>query len=503
MSRPKQLKTIFIALFLTFICIIFFSSCCINHNVAVIDAAEPTCVSAGLTEGKYCSDCGEVLLEQTVILAKGHIEVIDAAVEPTCVKDGKTEGKHCSDCGEVLLEQTVIPAKGHIEVVYAAVEPTCIEDGKTEGKHCSYCGEILLEQTVIPARGHRTIDDKIKQSCTRPMIDEGICLDCGERCQQKQIIQAKGHQFGEMPDSVCSICGMNLFECLAGRYGYSHLGTLENGKALQKFYNDIDEAVKAFHFDYSASVDKSNSYDGNICFAKIEFGPLGISSDDAKYVFFAYVRDNSQYYWLSGCWKWVRSSSSSIRLYLFVENDYIEGSIREKYNKMIMNHFRNLTTELNSTYNIVRSLYGQIISNIEYEYENDGFTPSSANWAHNIIGYFDGGKGVCEAYTRTFQVYLNYFDIDNIYVNGETSTGGRHTWNLVDMEVGWFWFDLTWDDNRSSSLYRYFCVSENDIISNKNTIFTYSHKAFTPPIQYTLPEASPVSYENALYRIDQ
>ena len=69
---------------------------------------EPTCVENG-EKVKKCP-CGE---EQTeVIYATGeHNEAVLHAVEPTCTESGLTEGKYCSECEKVTVEQQTVPAR--------------------------------------------------------------------------------------------------------------------------------------------------------------------------------------------------------------------------------------------------------------------------------------------------------------------------------------------------------------------------------------------------------
>ncbi len=113
---------------------------------------EPTCDKDGVAQ-IICSVCNTVLEETVEIPVIGHTEEIIPAVEATCTATGLTEGKKCSACGEILLAQEEIEAHGH-KIVNVAGKPACTEEGLTAGKKCSECGLVTVAQEVIPAGTH-------------------------------------------------------------------------------------------------------------------------------------------------------------------------------------------------------------------------------------------------------------------------------------------------------------------------------------------------------------
>ena len=171
----------------------------LGHTEIVDEAVVVSCTEYGLTEGKHCSVCGEVLLKQEIIPALGHTEVIDETVEPTCTENGLTEGKYCTVCEEVLLKQEEIPALGHTEVIDEAVAPDCVNIGFTEGVHCSVCEAVLLKQEEIPALGHTEIvDEVIEPTCSETGLTEGKhCSACKEVLVEQTVVDALGHSFTE------------------------------------------------------------------------------------------------------------------------------------------------------------------------------------------------------------------------------------------------------------------------------------------------------------------
>lgn len=334
---------------------------------------------------------------------------------PSCEAIGTIEHWQCRGCGNlfadkectITLEENdlTIPAKGHIEDIDPAVEPGYKTVGYTEGKHCSVCNKVLAESKVIPPTAFSDPE--------------------------------KYHN----------------------DYGYNSLSSLANGAQMQAFYNALDEAAAKFHTDCSI-----NAVDNTV--ASINFVDFGITLDEAIAIWTTYKNDHPLYYWISPS-----ISFSDSTLSLLTTDDYAKGSDRASYNDLIylgvMDYIALIGDEI-SSYNIALAFHDAIIIEIDYAYESDGYTPEDEIWAHNVLGVFEKKSGVCESYARTFQLLLNYCEIDNLIVTG-ISYDQDHAWNMAKMDDGnWYWFDLTWDDNPIwmwGIAYNYFCVNDTQDVS--------------------------------------
>jgi hypothetical protein len=149
-----------------------------------------------------CEVCGHQEVE--TISKIPHTEQILAAVPATCTTDGKTQGKQCSVCYTVLVEQTRVPAQGHQFGAWQTVsELSCETDGVK--KHtCIVAGCGKTETQTVTATGHNwVVDEFVAKDCLTDGYTDSHCENCQET---KHETIEKGHIWVGLN---CKICGLN------------------------------------------------------------------------------------------------------------------------------------------------------------------------------------------------------------------------------------------------------------------------------------------------------
>ena len=161
----------------------------LGHDEAILEGVAETCDTNGMTEGKYCTRCNIILVEQKDIYSTGHDVVITARVEPTCQKEGTTESRICSRCNKVFAEALPIEKVDHKAVTVVGKAPTCTEGGLSDGSKCSMCNKTIIEQKTLPALGHnyvRTV--MVAATSSQSGTYSFKCSTCGKSYTEKYTL---------------------------------------------------------------------------------------------------------------------------------------------------------------------------------------------------------------------------------------------------------------------------------------------------------------------------
>ncbi len=216
---------------------------CEHAVTETIKGYAATCTAVGLTDGRKCTECGEIVTIQITLPALGHSEVEHKAKAPTCSEIGWDAYIACSRCDYTTYVEKA--ALGHSEVEHEAKAPTCNEIGWDEYVTCTECDYTTY--AVKAALGHNEIEHEAKAptcneigwdeyvtctecdyttyvekgkiphsesvylgyaaTCTESGLADGVkCSKCGHVITEREIIPAAGHKYDNIYDADCNVC---------------------------------------------------------------------------------------------------------------------------------------------------------------------------------------------------------------------------------------------------------------------------------------------------------
>ena len=190
-----------------------------KHTVTgeLIIVKEATCAEVGVAH-TFCAECGQIVSAVAIPKTNDHTEVVISAIESTCTEKGLTEGKECSVCHEILVSQQETPLKAHTEEILPATNATCTSTGLTEGKHCSECGEILESQQKVAMLEHNYVTVVvIAPTCENQGYTTYTC-ECGYT-DVGDYTNKKGHSFCDwitVKESTTTEEGKRERSCICG-----------------------------------------------------------------------------------------------------------------------------------------------------------------------------------------------------------------------------------------------------------------------------------------------
>ena len=162
-----------------------------------------------------------------------HTESNSAAIEATCTRSGLTEGTYCSECGEVLMGQEIIPLLPHTESDWIlGREATMFEEGYMYIE-CIVCHTVLQTEKIekLPCVVSEGLEFELNEDGqSYSVVGRGTCTDRNivipDIYKNLPVTEVGNNAF----ERDYLITGVVLGNCIdvVGKLSFSYCSYLEN-----------------------------------------------------------------------------------------------------------------------------------------------------------------------------------------------------------------------------------------------------------------------------------
>ncbi len=223
------------------------------------------------------------------------------------------------------------------------------------------------------------------------------------------------------------------------------------------YYSLLNETEKDIYNDIYDAITK---YDEDILLTNIDI-------DNINNIMHAVLYDHPEIFWIDIEYGIIKTNNMTKLIFKYKYNiDTVNDNITKINNEV--NRIVSEANKLNTDYE--KELYVHDTLSKEITYNKRLVDDQS------IYSLFINKEAVCTGYAKAFQLIMMKLGIPTYTITGYTTE--NHTWNLIELEDGFYNVDVTYDDLGDITLYKYFnqndtSISKDHIKDNISSKFKY------------------------------